>query len=50
MSHVGPDEFHGFEDDGYQHGMHTLAWASLLLIVVLGVGFGIFGFIWALTH
>lgn len=44
------EQFAGFSDNHYQHDMHTLAWASLALIIVLGVAAGIFGFVWGLTH
>lgn len=41
-------QFPGFSENRYQHTMHTLAWASLIIIIVLGVGAGIYGFIWGL--
>ncbi|HWJ81583.1 MAG TPA: hypothetical protein VNS55_05030 [Nocardioides sp.] len=41
-------KFPGYSDNRYQHTMHTLAWWSLIIIIVLGVGAGIFGFIWGL--
>jgi len=44
------EQFSGFSNNGYQHLMHTLAWGSLVLIILLGVGAGIFGFVWGLTH
>jgi len=50
MSEITSDEFQGFEDNHYQHTMHTLATVSLWLIIVLGVACGIFGFVWGLTH
>jgi hypothetical protein len=49
MSHIRADEFHGFVDNRYQHNMHTLAWIALAVIIVIGVGAGIFGFVWALV-
>ncbi len=45
MSEVNVDRFAGYPDNNYQHGMHTLAWISLWLIVGIGVAFGIYGFI-----
>jgi hypothetical protein len=42
------EQFQGFSDNPYQHDMHTLAWISLWLIIILGVGAGVFGFFWGL--
>jgi len=42
--------FPGFEHNSYQHNMHTLAMVSLWLIIIAGVGAGIFGFFWGLAH
>lgn len=42
--------FGGFEENHYQHGMHTLANISLWLIVICGVACGLFGFVWGQTH
>ncbi|NYI47492.1 hypothetical protein BJ993_004572 [Nocardioides aromaticivorans] len=50
MSDVNVEQFQGFSENHYQHGMHTLAWISLWTIIVLGVGAGVFGFIWGVTH
>ncbi len=50
MSDVNAEHFPGFSENHYQHGMHSLAWISLWLIVGLGVLCGIFGFIWGLNH
>ena len=38
MSNVNAEQFEGFSENHYQHGMHTLAWISLWTIIVLGVG------------
>lgn len=48
MSDTDPEQFRGFSENRYQHTMHTLAWGALILIIVLGVGAGIYGFIWGL--
>ena len=48
MSNTEVDHFQGFSENHYQHKMHTLAWISLWLIIVLGVGAGLFGFLWGL--
>ena len=45
MSEVSNEHFPGFEDNHYQHGMHTLANWTLWTIIVLGVGAGILGVI-----
>ncbi|MDN5745521.1 MAG: hypothetical protein L0H31_10420 [Nocardioidaceae bacterium] len=45
-----PEHFQGFSENHYQHGMHTLAWISLWLIILCGVGAGVFGFVWGLNH
>lgn len=50
MTDLSRDEFKGFDDNHYQHTMHTLAIWSLWLILVLGVGAGVFGFFWGLSH
>lgn len=50
MSDVNAEQFQGFSENHYQHGMHTLAWISLWTIIVLGVGAGVFGFFWGLSH
>ncbi|HWI42823.1 MAG TPA: hypothetical protein VNS81_04350 [Nocardioides sp.] len=50
MSEFDADQFQGYSDNHYQHDMHTLAWISLWLIIVLGVAAGIFGFVWGMTH
>lgn len=50
MSEFDAEKFRGYSDNHYQHDMHTLAWISLWLIIVLGVGAGIFGFVWGMTH
>ena len=42
--------FGGFEHNSYQEKMHTLAMVSLWLIIIAGVGAGIFGFVWGITH
>jgi len=42
--------FQGFSENHYQHGMHTLAWISLWLIILCGVGAGVFGFVWGINH
>lgn len=43
-------DFPGFAENRYQHGMHTLAWISLWLIIGVGVAFGIFGFIRGISN
>jgi hypothetical protein len=50
MSDVNTEQFPGFAENHYQHGMHSLAWVSLWLIVGLGVACGVFGFFWGLTQ
>lgn len=50
MSEISSEEFNGFDDNYYQHGMHTLATISLWSIIVLGVACGVFGFVWGLTR
>ncbi|GAB4012001.1 hypothetical protein [Nocardioides ultimimeridianus] len=50
MSNADGEQFGGFSDNHYQHLMHTLALVSLWLIIILGVGAGVFGFIWGQTH
>jgi len=45
MSEFDAEKFQGFSDNHYQHDMHTLAWISLWLIIVFGVGAGVLGFI-----
>ena len=37
MSEINAEQFPGFSENHYQHGMHSLAWISLWLIVGLGV-------------
>ncbi|WP_408895435.1 hypothetical protein ACJ5H2_11060 [Nocardioides sp. R1-1] len=49
MSDVNAEQFRGFSENHYQHGMHSLAWISLWLIVGLGVAAGVFGFFWGLS-
>lgn len=44
MSDVNAEQFQGFSENHYQHGMHSLAWISLWLIVGGGVACGILGF------
>ena len=48
MSDVDAEQFRGFAENRYQHTMHKLAWISLWLIIVFGVGAGVFGFLWGL--
>ncbi|MFD1248575.1 hypothetical protein ACFQ3F_12320 [Nocardioides ginsengisoli] len=50
MSEINADQFPGFSENHYQHGMHSLAWISLWVIVGLGVAAGIFGFVWGVSH
>jgi hypothetical protein len=45
MSDLNAEKFDGYSETRYQHSMHTEAWVSLLLIILVGVAFGIFGFI-----
>ena len=47
-----PDDhvFTGYEHNTYQTTMHSLANASLWIIIVLGVACGVFGFVWGLAH
>lgn len=49
MSDANTEQFPGFSENHYQHGMHSYAWISLWLIVGVGVAFGIFGIIWGLS-
>jgi hypothetical protein len=49
MSEIEVEQFQGFADNRYQHGMHTLAWISLWLIVVVGVGAGVLGLLLGLA-
>lgn len=46
MAEVSNESFTGFDDNHYQHGMHTLANITLWLIVILGVGAGLYGLFW----
>lgn len=48
MTEIEAEHFQGFSENPYQHTMHTLAWISLWLIIILGVGFGVFGIVWGL--
>jgi hypothetical protein len=50
MTDISNDEFNGFDENAYQHQMHTLANISLWTIIILGVACGLFGFVWGLTH
>ncbi len=45
MSDTEHFHFRGYPENRYQHGMHTLAWISLWLIVGIGVAFGLYGFV-----
>jgi len=49
MSGVGADHFRGYAENHYQHGMHTLAMITLWVIIIAGVGAGIFGIIWGIA-
>lgn len=49
MSEVDVEKFEGFSENHYQHGMHTLAWITLWLIIISGVGAGIFGMVWGIV-
>ena len=49
MSESDAEQFRGFSDNHYQHTMHTLAWISLWLIMIFGVGAGILGFVLGLA-
>lgn len=50
MSDINNEQFRGYSENHYQHGMHSLAWITLWLIIVLGVGAGLFGFFWGLSQ
>jgi hypothetical protein len=51
MSQIDADQqFSGYSENRYQHTMHTLATWSLVIIIVLGVGAGIYGFLWGLGN
>jgi flagellar biosynthesis/type III secretory pathway M-ring protein FliF/YscJ len=50
MSDTDAENFQGFSENRYQHTMHTLAWVSLWLIVLIGVAFGLFGLIWGIAE
>ena len=50
MSDTDMEQFQGFSDNRYQHTMHTLAWITLWLIIISGVGAGIFGIIWGMSN
>ena len=50
MTEHDTERFRGFADNPYQHNMHTLAWISLWLIIVIGVAAGVFGVIWGMTN
>ena len=50
MSDVNTERFQGYSKNHYQHGMHTLAWISLWLIVGLGVACGILGFVLGISN
>ena len=50
MSEIDVEQFQGFSENHYQHGMHTLAWITLWLIILSGVGAGIFGMIWGISQ
>lgn len=50
MADANVEQFSGYPDNDYQHGMHTLAWISLWLITIAGVGAGIFGLIWGISR
>jgi len=45
MSDTETEKFPGYSENRYQHTMHTYAWISLLLIVGVGVAFGIYGLV-----
>lgn len=50
MTDLSSDQFRGFDENHYQHGMHQLATVSLWSIIILGVACGVFGFVWGITH
>lgn len=49
MDVTDSEHFQGFSENRYQHTMHTLAWISLVLIVIVGVATGIWGMIHGLS-
>jgi hypothetical protein len=50
LSGLSGEEFVGFEHNAYQENMHLLAMVSLWLIIIAGVGCGLFGLFWGLAH